>query len=278
MGIFMRGGLLGVCFGLGLSGCSNKEADTRGSAADTTTAASDATVSGPGEDPTGGTGSHRVCDLYLNCLAVIAPTELPSAQQGFGPDGTCWQGSQASADQCLMACTKGLEGLHETKPDEPACGLCQAEGDCSSDQVCKDGECEDALLAACGNGKVDGHEICDGDPGCDADCQGPAVCSPITQAGCTGDDACLVLPFENNVACMSDGDLPGPDFGDPCVEVCAAGSVCNAANQCEGFNCCIPLCDLHQPATCPEGTACTDFGVSLVKAQGLDYVGACRLL
>ena len=280
----MRGGLLGVCFGLGLSGCSNKEADTKGSAADTTMAASETMVSGPGGDPTGedptggdptgedptggdptgGAGSHRVCDLYLNCLAVIAPTELPSAQQGFGPDGTCWQGSQATADQCLMACTTGLETWHEAQPDEPACGLCQAESDCPDEQECRDGECQEALVVNCGNGIVESGEVCDGGEGCDLDCQGPAPCSPVTQAGCTGGESCLVN-FGSGVFCGSGGSLPG--IGDPCEnnQDCAEGALCFTSF-------CAAACDQDKEGSCPPGTACQVLQGFLPE---LDYVGFC---
>lgn len=56
------------------------------------------------EAATGGTESHRLCERDLNRRAVIAPTELPGTQQGFGPDGTCWQGGEGSAQQCIAAC------------------------------------------------------------------------------------------------------------------------------------------------------------------------------
>lgn len=64
----------------------------------------------------------EVCEQYLDCLAKVSPGGLPEAQQGFGPDGTCWQGSPETAEQCLDACQAGLAQWHEAFPDEPNCG------------------------------------------------------------------------------------------------------------------------------------------------------------
>ncbi len=80
---------------------------------------------GPASMDEGSTGELpplEVCELYLDCLSVAAPSELPAAQAGFGPDGTCWQGSPETAEQCLEACRAGLDQLQQVFPDEPMCG------------------------------------------------------------------------------------------------------------------------------------------------------------
>src|SRR5262245_13263784 len=66
------------------SGLSGSEAGGPGDAT------GDEPTGGPATsgDATGGPASREVCDDYLDCLAVVAPTELPAAQQGFGPEGT----------------------------------------------------------------------------------------------------------------------------------------------------------------------------------------------
>ena len=84
--------------------------------------------SSTGDDPTGGLPSMEVCERYLDCLAQVAPGGLPEAQQGYGPDGTCWKGSLQTAEQCLEACQVGLDQWHETVPDEPKCGTVTVSG------------------------------------------------------------------------------------------------------------------------------------------------------
>lgn len=229
-------------------------------------------------DPTGGGESHRICDLYLNCLAVIAPTELPDAQQGFGPNGTCWQGDEASAQQCIAACQSGLETWHNYDPSEPACWLCQAPTDCPEGQVCEVGECKPGAVTGCGDGVVDPDEICDGQPGCDADCLGPAQCSPLTGAGCKDGEMCL-FTAGSDPKCTASAALP--QLGEPCDantnEVCAEGLVCappEFAPDCPPQGCCIAFCNFQGDMACPGDGGCTpNFG--LVTTPGLDYLGLC---
>ena len=82
----------------------------------------------------------RACELYLDCLSVVSPGQLPMQQEGFGPDGTCWQGSPETAEQCITACQTALAGLHESYLEEPKCGLCQENPDCPADSLCAAGE------------------------------------------------------------------------------------------------------------------------------------------
>lgn len=250
----MRAGLVGISMMAAALGCSNKEEETDGGGQEETTPGdpSGDPSGDPTDEPTGGAGSHRVCDLYLNCLAVIAPTELPAAQQGFGPDGTCWQGSQASADQCLMACKTGLTEWHEVYPDEPACGLCQADADCTGDNLCYDGECGPPRPAKCGNETLDADEVCD-NPDCDEDCLGPAVCNPLNQAGCAVGEVCLHRSPEMLLCEPKAADMA--QLGEPCdaENICVAGSLCMFpffVPNCTGEGCCASFCDLANGGDC----------------------------
>jgi hypothetical protein len=283
MGISLRARLLGLSILAATSaGCSNKESETAGGGQETTAGDPSGDPGGdptgdpggdPTDDPTGSTGSQRICELYLNCLAVIAPTELPAAQQGFGPEGTCWQGSQASADQCLMACATGLTDWHEIYPDEAACGLCQAEDDCKDGTVCQGGECGAPLPENCGDGKLDADEVCD-DPICDEDCLGPAVCNPLNQVGCAEGEACLYL--YPDVFCGP--DEPGlPQLGETCgpATICVAGTLCVPASNfsnCDGEGCCAAFCDRGDSGDCP-GT-CAD-GEGFIEPSLDRQVGFC---
>jgi len=85
------------------------------------TTSDDPTATDP-EDMTGGAPSRETCDAFLACIAAVDPTMLPQAQQGYGADGTCWQGTPAQAEQCVEACQAGLDIYHETYAEEPACG------------------------------------------------------------------------------------------------------------------------------------------------------------
>jgi hypothetical protein len=125
MRITVRVGLVALVGMLG--GCVDDK-DTQSTSPATATGNSDGTTGNAtgddptGGDPTGGLPSMAVCEQYLNCLAEVAPDGLPDAQQGFGPDGTCWKGSLMTAEQCLAACQAGLDQWHEAFPDEPQCG------------------------------------------------------------------------------------------------------------------------------------------------------------
>ncbi len=110
-----------------VGGCTDDKAGLASGSADDDAAGSSSEASTTGE-PTGGPSPMEVCERYLDCLAVAAPSELPDAQQGYGPDGTCWQGSPETAEQCLDACRAGLEQLHGALPDEPRCDAASDDG------------------------------------------------------------------------------------------------------------------------------------------------------
>lgn len=139
MRITLRVGLVALVGMLG--GCVDDKDTQSNSTANSTANSDGTTANATGDDPTGGasmstatdgastdgdaTGgppSMAVCEQYLDCLAEVAPDALPNAQQGFGPDGTCWQGSFETAEQCRNACAAGLAMWHETFPAEPSCG------------------------------------------------------------------------------------------------------------------------------------------------------------
>lgn len=79
--------------------------------------------------------SMRTCELYLDCLAVISPNQLPEAQQGFGPDGTPCAGEGCCTKLCDFripdACPNGrecvslaAEGFRNTESLKSYLGLC----------------------------------------------------------------------------------------------------------------------------------------------------------
>lgn len=234
-------------------------------------------VGATGDEPTGGatdTGdapepTRAVCEQYLECLAVIDPESLPAAQQGFGANGTCWQGSSAEVQQCINACQTALEQAHGFHPSEPKCALCQSDEDCATGVACTEGECR---LATCGNGLIDPGEVCDDPVYCDSDCQGPAACSPLNGAGCSDTQTCKLSP--EGVACVP--AVSSPKAGEPCPgDECASGLLC--APFCEDY-CCTQFCDINREAGCGADQPCISgevFFPGYVPPELRWYLGFC---
>lgn len=221
---------------------------------------------------------REVCDRYLECVAVVSPGALPDAQQGFGENGTCWQGTTAEMQQCIDACQAGLVQLHMASPDEPKCALCQSNEDCEGGATCVNGECRDSF---CGDGIVDPDEICDDKEFCDADCSGPSTCSPLTGAGCNETLNCS-FDFVDPV-CLDDSDLP--DVGENCGSgYCKEGAICFSAEYCKAeFPRCMALCNAQQnPSTCPLGQTCVAFeqlgqvDFFFPPDELANYIGLCK--
>ncbi|PCC67749.1 hypothetical protein SAMN02745121_02385 [Nannocystis exedens] len=286
-------------FVLGISGCSDSDpldsvsgathvsatnvssAGSNGSATDGGNTEGDSeggtdTAGTAGEPTTGESSMHEVCEHYLDCLAVVSPAELPTAQAGFGPDGSCWNGPIETIEQCLYACESGWEALHNGHPDEPACYLCVSDDDCAAGLACVDGDCRSPN---CGDGTLDDDEVCDGQFGCKLDCTAEG-CNPLSSAGCGEGEQCFV--DQSSTLCLAPGgDLPGAH--EPCEPeapgTCAAGLLCVSAfdvPDCdpEVFEyCCEHLCNVQDgPEACPGGLTC--YGIGLEPPQG-EYVGVC---
>lgn len=249
------------------------------------------TSTGTSTDDTEGQAAHAICDHYLVCISVVAPGELPGAQMGFGESGTCWQGSEEDAQLCLDACKAGLETFHEAFPDEPKCALCQdhAECDAGAGELCYQGKC---TVTTCSNGVVDKDEVCDSQPGCDADCLGPSECNPLSNFGCSESEICVIEPIfgwdESTLSrCLFHNDYFFGSKGKPCADdhkqLCGLGLGCaNPAllPACEpenGYSCCTPLCILDDPQQCAISEKCVPYqdigGYEL--APELGYLGFC---
>lgn len=136
----------------------------------------------------------------------------------------------------------------------------------------------------CGDGVVSPGEICDGQDGCDADCQGPPVCTPYMNYGCEGSDVCLLIagvascqPFTPDLAQL--GEVCGDDYyaydtdtdGDATI-YCEQGLVCDPYGCETGPNgCCVRPCVIGGdpcPGTLEE---CGTLGLP----APLNYIGTC---
>ncbi|WP_434419197.1 hypothetical protein [Nannocystis pusilla] len=229
----------------------------------TTTATDTATDTAADPTSTGGAEpSREVCDAYLDCLAVTSPEQLPQAQEGFGPMGTCWQGTPESMQQCIDACATALGQQHELFPDEPKCFECEETADCPAGERCTDRGC---VVPMCGDGIVDDGEVCDfPEGGCQPGCDGP-LCNPFNHAPCPEGTACGFLWFEGDLhaSCVDPEPLPvGTPCGSSPEDLCGAGQICVSAPfalDCADTFCCTPLCNLQDGALCPNGGECDDF-------------------
>lgn len=268
----------GACKGEPADGTGGSTAETNGSSP------TDATTS----SATGGELSHEICDRYLKCLAATTPDALPGAQEGFGEDGTCWEGDADAAQLCIDGCRTGLEKYHAAYPDEPMCGVCLSDDECDKDagEFCFRGSCG---TSACGNSIVEEGEVCDGQPLCHPNCLGPAECSPATGAPCSETKTCDFYYYHDNIYhadCISPPATPiqaGEDCSKGSIDFrCGPGLICMGAENlisCKSTYCCAAYCDMTMFDTCPAGSVCKFYqdaasGTTYVD-EGLDYVGIC---
>lgn len=241
-----------------------------------------------GETGDGGTtgevdppATREACELYLACLSATQPEILPSAQAGYGENGTCWMGTLVEQQQCVDACQTGLEKQHESYPAEQKCYLCQDDADCPATDACLAAECRPKT---CGDMEVQAPEICDG-PYCDDDCRGPAACTPLNNVGCEKDQFCEIdgdgdevcVPIKPGTVLQKEGDACNADPN----EICAPGLFCMNQEQfaaCPTPFCCIRYCDTNAFTECPGDSFCieleyVDKNVSATELQ--EYLGVC---
>jgi hypothetical protein len=281
--------LVMLCLATG--GCkgeaANGSGEQTGSAAETNgTSPTDTGIATSGGEP-----SHEICDRYVKCIAATMPDALPPAEAGFGEGGTCWEGGTEAAQLCIEGCRTGLQQYHNAFPDELKCYACMSDAECDVDagEFCFEGSCG---TSACGNSIVEAGEICDSQPLCFPDCQGPADCSPVTGAGCTDSQYCgySFSPQGNSMFEAACKMPPKTELGvdADCTTAsndvrCAGGLTCvegsKLAANCKFEYCCTPFCDITIANTCPADSVCKfwpDVASNTVYVdEGLDYVGVC---
>jgi hypothetical protein len=236
-------------------------------------APTEASSGGAGSSTGGGGTGHEICDLYLGCLAATHPELLPAAQMGYGPDGSCWQGTQEQVDECLTACATGLANGHDDFPDEPSCYLCFEHSECPPGERCGAHACG---VPSCGDDVVDPNEACERkyDVVCHLDCSDSDLgCNPMSNVGCSADAICTMFEGGENFGCYEPDPAPKSD-GEPCELVdCGPGLFCIGADQlkgCSGTRCCTRYCNLQLPDECPDGRVCA-------PSLGRKDFGACEL-
>lgn len=130
------------------------------------TAGTGATGGGSGEatGTTSGGGpveQPAICEQYLGCVAVESPATLADLTEGYGSNGTCWEGDEETVTNCTTACRAGLLDLGSSSA-EIACNECATSAHCLAPLpfcgggVCveckNDSNCTHPARPACANG------------------------------------------------------------------------------------------------------------------------------
>lgn len=82
--------------------------------------ASSGDTSATGETTDDG-GAPEVCLRYVACLKEIDAASGAEAEASHGAGGSCWQGDEATAADCLALCDAQLRSYAEAFPDIMAC-------------------------------------------------------------------------------------------------------------------------------------------------------------
>ncbi|WAS99036.1 hypothetical protein [Nannocystis punicea] len=109
-----------------------------------------------------------------------------------------------------------------------------------------------------------------------------ATCDPLG-TDCPEGQVCVPVPIEDAFTCAPDLSLDEGQVFDPCeyANVCDPGLACVTADlavECDPMapNCCLPLCDLSQPNTCPgAGQECVPWFED--PAPKYENLGLCAL-
>ncbi|MDC0720120.1 hypothetical protein [Nannocystis bainbridge] len=109
-------------------------------------------------------------------------------------------------------------------------------------------------------------------------------CDPLLQ-DCPGDELCIAHPDDGDWTCVFDssGDEGQPFDACEYASACDPGLLClppEFAVECDpvATGCCLPLCDLELPNTCPgQGQQCVAWYAPGEAPPGKDHLGQCAL-
>jgi hypothetical protein len=214
-----------------------------------------------------------ICGQYIACVAATTPAGLGVVAEGYGKDGTCWK--TLSGATCEAACKTGIVQTHKAYPDEEACDLCEASGDCPSQRPACDlashkcFECASSVDCA----KKSGAKACD---------TTTRTCVECTSNGdCTARPDRSVCDTIRNVCamCASNADCAGggPPVCDATTKTCRS---CSGDGECPGGVCSSGACrqcrtDRECPAAAPH---CSQVGTCVACVDGSTCPsGACGM-
>ena len=218
--------------------------------------------------------------LGLGCLSCDSDGDAAEPVGGEGeacyPNGTCDEGFACADDVCVVAVDTCGNGACETAEDAATCPA-----DCGSLPLCGDGICQAAERVAtcpkdcqpvCGDGMVEGAEVCDATNLGSSDCVSEGYTGGLL--GCASN--CLSYDYGRCSEKCGDGVrqggevCDGGDFGgDSCLHYGFAGGSLTCAGDCSAVtqgSCLDQVCGngiVEEPEMCDggdlQGEACTDF-------------------
>lgn len=263
----------GVCVDLpGGDDDGDNDGDDGGAGHDT----GDTGDTGDTDDP-GGSDDWNACLALLECVRTVDPATLSSLATAYGPDGSCYDISGVTKEDCWAEC----EALRKTYAEDNLLPECAP--------------------FSCGDGILDPHEMCDAitEDSCNAHCElWEHDCNPLTQLECDTDSQCIAdtevfstfpeggqtLKYLFRCVFAFPGDLGMHEncWGDGICSAefpaCGSGA---AMPQCNHEMCCTQYCargPSSLDADCPEGYSCQPLsgafpGFEWVK--GVEGVGVC---
>jgi hypothetical protein len=290
---------------LAVIGCGDKPADTGESGGEEASTAGQSETGTPTTEAAGGTttGTTGAVGTMAGTTGLTFIVEVDGGNAGnecdnYGQD--CPEGQKCApyandgsnawnATKCVM-----LEAMLGQPGDE-----CTVEGNavsgfdsCDEGVMCWDVDPNTLMgicVAMCGG--TPEAPTCDPDHSCYVSNDGVLNlcllrCDPLAQ-DCPGDDVCIQNPQGvGDFACVLDASGEEGQALDPCayINACDAGLFCaNPANavECdaEATGCCLPFCDLENPAPCPgAGETCLPWFEEGTAPPDLEQVGFCGIM
>ncbi|MCY0990772.1 hypothetical protein OV203_26745 [Nannocystis sp. ILAH1] len=251
-----------------------------------------------GPSPTGGTDTSASAGDDTGAMFLV-PFDEP------GPGCDPWTEDCPPGEKCMPYASDGGNAWNNTKcspiapnpagvgePCQPTGAWTSGEDTCDKHMMCWPGDI-DELTGTC-------VAFCDGSPEAPS-CAPPKttchvsgssvlllclpMCDPILQ-DCPGGHLCLAgsNPVDGFICVIDASGEEGQAF-DPCqyINACDPGLFCTLpelATECDPIQdgCCLPVCDLNAPNTCPgAGQECLPWSEEGQATPGFEHVGICGL-
>jgi hypothetical protein len=228
-----------------------------------------------------------ICNKLIECARATGQAGVTTLIAMYGEDGECWSLANVEESDCWTECRAAMEAFRLASPDEPACLECTDPSECAAfgQAYCDlEGECSDSI---CGNGELEGSEICDGHYNCEDDCTFDGFeCNPVNDP----------LPCASGQKCEMTYDASYYEFGSTCETAGAGGlyencdsAPCQVGYACVvgsrigscpngGPKCCTPWCDLSAlRPDCPDQMGCHSIAAEFVVGadENVFDIGYC---
>jgi hypothetical protein len=126
---------LGLALSLSVAACQDDTGmDTMATSAETTNGDGDGdsgdgdgdSGDGDGDADTNDTGEcvteqPPICEQFVRCIGALVPDQLPTVEEQYGVDGSCWCGTVDEANECFATCTEQVDNAIMSNPTEQQC-------------------------------------------------------------------------------------------------------------------------------------------------------------